>query len=368
MTLRHLLPITCAIATACPEGGSDDEAGDDTGGACETPSEVVVDDVPGIIALAVSGTRIAYVIRESLSVPTTLAVIELDGGSGSDLYTSALDEEIVSLAWAGADLVFLQTLPGATESAAMVIPGTGGTPMQLGTGTFQGAERIVGTDADAAYVLFNAAGGAAVDRVALSDGAVTRVGTISGSGTGIHPVLAGGDIFVQAGPAGGTDPGEVYRLGTGDTDAEAEVVGAIGGHEACGFPLGGLAATPTRLVCGFADVATFARADGAPEATIVEGGSTDPHIVVGSSGERVFMIQRSDGVVAAQIQAVDAGGGDIEVLACDARKVADLTLDGFFPNQAEYQFAVADGAVVWAQETFAEGETTATWSIRRAAF
>jgi hypothetical protein len=343
----------------CP--GSDGEPAEGEEPACELTSTVVVDAIAGsVTAMSVGSTEVVFVVRDDAFV-THIESVPLAGGDRTTLHTSAGGDVVVSVLVVGSDVLFLETPAGEQASALFSLPLGGGAPTAIGMSTWAGAERLVAADADSAYVVYLEPN-SVIDRVDRASGDSSRVGSADGTGTPSHPQLAGTDLFFVAGMAGETGPSTVYRLDATGNDAAAEAVGAIGADQECGFPLGGLTATASALVCGFSAVASYARADVTQRTTLVPGEPSKQRVVVGSSGETVYTIELSNGTTAVRMNKIASSGGDLTPVACDLHKVANQSVDASFPAQNAYQVGFSESDVVWVEQS----ADATSYSIRKA--
>ena len=343
-----------ALLAGCSGNVTDETDGQTTDtSVVECPdAESFVDPVDGIVtALDASGTRVAWVERTSPTTPTVLYAMNADGSGQREVHRSIEGREIVSMKIAGDNIVFLETLGVGQESALFldeVLPPPGVSATRVATRTWNNGEQLVGATAEDAYVIFNNSG-ATVDRIQLSDGFPTRVGQVAGTARPTHLVLDGEDIYFRAAPDAGGN-GRVYHLSTSDENATAEALGAIGASPECGFPAGGLVATPDALVCGLDTVASFPRATGNGSTTVVEATQGVRQIPVASDGDLVYFIDRGAAQTDVPISVVSEDGSGLTDLACDVREVQYRTYDGNVPDQSMFQVALTDDAVFWVQE------------------
>jgi hypothetical protein len=345
-------------------GGEPTSMGGGTGsGTCLEEAETLNPDLGAFGAgIAVSETSIAYVTRVDAGTATDLSVMAHDAGGDGVIYSSALGFAIGSITWSEDNVLFLEAPDGDSANALYTIPGAGGDPVQIGAATFESG-RLLGADADAAYVYEDGLTMSAILRVTLADGAVETVATVPPPGAILHPVFAGDEIFFL----GGDMASIVYRVATADTDGDATEVFAAADSPGCGFPLGGLVATPTKLVCGYQNVAAIAREDGTVDGVIVEGDLTKApaHVVVASSEESIYTIELNDGSFDATMRRVSSDGSDEVPLVCDVGRVATQLTDAFFPISNHYQIGVGGGRIVWVEERVSDDDVVTT-SIRSA--
>jgi hypothetical protein len=349
-----------------PGAGGGDSPGMGGGtSACAEEAETLKAELGAFGAgLTVSETSIAYVTRLDAGTPTDLSVMAHDGSGDGVIYSSAEGFAIGSVTWSGEDVLFLEAADGETANALYTVPGAGGEAVQVGTDTFEDA-RLLGADADSAYLYQDGLPMAVILRVTLADGTVETIAAVPAPGTIMHPVFAGDEIFFLGGSA---LESTVYRVATTDTGADPTEVFTSADNPGCGFPQGGLVATPTKLVCGYVDVAAVARDDGTSEGVIVEGDLVNGpgNIVVASSEESIYTIEFNDGKRDTTMRRVSSDGSNEVPLVCDVGRVATQLTDGFFPISNHYQIGVGGGRLVWVEERVSEDDVVSSTSIRSA--
>lgn len=237
----------------------------------------------------------------------------------------------------------------------------GGEAEQIGTSTFSNG-RVIGADASSAYLHDDATPGT-IERVDLTAGTSEVMGEVAGGGI-LQPSLSGDELFFVAGPQLQT----VWRLPTDATEADPEEVFVANPSGGCGFPLGGLVATPTKLICGYMNAFAYARADGAEEGQLVEGDRRQPaaHLPPASSGESVYFIGENDGQRDTALLRASSDGSDETAVICDMGDVADLLDDAVFPILNHPQIGVSGEHIYWIERRVDEETEMATYSLRRA--
>jgi hypothetical protein len=181
------------------------------------------------------------------------------------------------------------------------------------------------------------------------------------AGSILHTRLSQDDLFYGE----ATATFRVARTATGATPTR--LPDALGRSTPCAMPLAGLFPTPTRLVCGFNAVGSWAR-DGSDERVLVPSEPLGPgNVPVGTRGETVFLLEPSDGVAPRRLKQVSTAGGPVTTVACDVRAVASRAADrSGFPDASAYELAVGPADVVWIERR-GDSPTTLSYSLRRAA-
>jgi hypothetical protein len=335
-----------------------------TSGLCEPESEAetLVADIGAPTAwFAASDEGVAYSTRVNAAEPTDLMVLVAGASEPELVYTSPTRSAVESIAWSGTDLVFTEAVDGTIPARLFRVASTGGDAEQIGTDTFSSG-RLIGADESFAYLHDDGTPGTLV-RVDLAAGTSEVIGEVPGGGV-LQPSLSGSELFFVAGAGLQT----VWRLPTDATGAEAEEVFVANPSGGCGFPLGGLVATPTKLVCGYMNAFAYAREGGAPEEQILEGDPTKPatHLVAASSGELVYMVGQNDGTVDTALLRARSDGSDETAVICDMGKVADQLASASFPIFNQPQIGVSGDSIYWVEQRLDEETATLTHSLRRA--
>jgi hypothetical protein len=114
----------------------------------------------------------------------------------------------------------------------------------------------------------------------------------------------------------------------------------------CGFPLGGLIATDSKLACGFANVSVYGRDGASPEQILARTDTNLLAIPMATDGERIYMGGRSEGG-ATPLWRIDSDGSDLTAVACDSGEIGNQEEGNNFPIQYEYEMVVGDSDVFW---------------------
>lgn len=331
------------------------------------PSEVLAGPFTDVVThLVAQGDQVVWVQRRGAGHPTVMHAVFDDGSDPVQVRRSLDGHDIVSVAFAGDRLVFLETESTGGPSALYVTE-IGGTASRVAVRTWTGAERLVGATATHAFVLYEGNDEVVVDRIELATGTPNRVGVVAGMSDAHHLVLDGDDLYFRASAAGNTKEPQLFRLSTQAVNRNAQPVGTIGHDRGCGWPAGGLAVTPSALVCGLGPLYAYPRASGMGPVEIAAPDPASDHVIFGASGETVFTIGTSDSTVDVPVLAVDSDGSDPQALACDARKVLPQMIEAAYPDLSTPQAVVTDHAVVWLDESRGRLAGVETITLRRAA-
>lgn len=359
-----------ALVAGC--GGSDDNTGDtgdtDVAAPCPSATAIVTGMTGEVIDVDVGTLGVVWLQRQNVGQPTQVWVQNDNGNPAVMIHESRDARAVVSVAWAGERVAFLEA-GGPNEPSTLFLdePTNNFVAEQLGQREFDGLERIADANAEEVLVLF-AEGGVTLDRIATADGFPTRLGTVANGISPSHFARSGDEFYFRAGIDG---PGNtaIYNLSGSDMLATPRTVGTIGSDAGCGFPVGGLVATPSSLICGLTSVTAFDRASGGNARVILEELSAgEEQVVFGASGETVFVADLSDSVELVALRAVASDGSSESDLVCDMREVLNRRRDVESPDVSDFQFAVGDGRVVWTQERRGTVAGAATLEIMTASF
>lgn len=368
-----------AALVACGDGGGSSEEGRDGGSGggsgngensggssdeCDAMGRDVTEPDKFVLSnLTIAGDRLVFLSADpGFAVAPTIESVKLDGSDRTVLHTSTGKRRVRSV-YALDDRVFFlednEDLVAKLELFQM--PLGGGDVARLGN-TESEDGYIFGVDDTHVHLVRNTIqpSGSVFERVAIEGGDLTVTATITGTGTPLHVTLAGDDAFFYAGiagSAGATTPGSVYGFASSGSNVTPTALWQSGPEDPCGFPLGGLVATPQKLGCGFAGVATYSREGEGPTELIPRASSMPLNIVVESDGENLYMIETSDGTSRnARMKRTPSGESDVSVVVCDLGMVSNQLVDGFFPIAPEYEVAVGATDVFWIEQN-REGST-----------
>ena len=346
--------------TSGGDGDAGDGDGDGDGDSCDIPPLEVTEAGERILSnLSVSGDKLVFVSGDPMSLLSTIEVIGADGEGRQTLHTPEGQRRVRS-AMAHEDVVyFLEENEEIVSTYELFsIPIDGGAATRIGdSGVPSGY--IFGIDDTHVYAVHQAV----FERIAIDGGAATRIGSLDGAGTPSNVRLSGDDIFFSAGTNGGQMRG-VYQLDKTASDAQATQLWAIGDDDPCYIILGGLFATPTKLVCGYFSLATRGR-DGMDEAILFDGMVLDgPKIPFATDGEVFYYGGYQGGT--SPLSRMTSAGEDQEVIACDTGNISNKLIDASFAIANAYEVVVGDTEVYWI-ELSAPDETPPTYKIRRAA-
>jgi hypothetical protein len=362
-----------AADTEAGTGDGDDSSGGDAV-ACEAAvvREVVAPDVALLSALTIADDGLVVLVSDpTFAGPTAIDRVGFDGGGRTSLHTSTADRRVVSLFAFGDTAYFLERDDAAVIPVAELwrVPLAGGAAERVGDAAFEEAA-IVGVDAEGIFVRrgTNDPVGSVFERIDPTSGVVTTVGASVDTGTPLQPRVTADDLVFVAGGVGADAGGplRVFALpkrGEGGTPAVLWTVDVA--DDPCGFPLGGLYPTPTRLACGFSGVATRALDGTTPEVLIDPDPLQPLNVLVATDAEALYVIDTvpntsRDG----HMSRLTTDDPTPSAVACGLSKVAYRLVDGFFPNQTEWEVRVGPADVYWIEESF-DG-TTLRFAIRAA--
>ena len=367
--MRYLLGGSVCLATIACGGGDDTDVeafpGNDINvEVCEVPSTEIRALDSEMVDLVGAGDRILWVQRAGSASPTELWAMKTDGTEAVQLRTSPAGQNIVSIALAGNQAVFLEQDVGGGPSVLWISELAENAAERVAVRTWDEEERLVGATATEAFVAFGDGDDVTIDVVTLENGLPATVGSIADTDEITHAVLDGDDLYLRA--RSSTNPPELYTFSTDDQDAEPGIVGEIGGFTGCAFPAGGFAVLPETLACGFNSLYTFARDTGAGATELIQSGNRN-HLVLGAGGNNIYFADVSDSVEEVDLEVIQGNGQGRTLLACDMKKVANGFVDALVPQSSRYLFAVADDAVVWVDESRGTAQGNATFTLRAVA-
>lgn len=338
----------------------------DTGDVCSLQSDVLLGPLEhAVLNLIGQGEWVAWTDRAGPTQPTVLNAIRTDGAEQVVLHRSIEDRSVVSTAFAGDQLVFLETEYRDGPRALYVTDLDGATARRVAVRTWGAGARLVGADGVHAFVIHEDGDDVAIDRIEIQSGKPARVGQVRDVDAPTHLRLAEGSLWFRVGGNGGNEDPGLYRLSSMANGRDATRVGTIGSDAACQFPAGGLAVTPSALVCGRGPV--FAFDAGGTSGTEILHTAPGTHVVVGSDGESVFAVGLSDSTFDVRVSELSSDGTSTVDLACDARKIPNQHVDAAYPDSTELQAVVTDDAVVWIDTWRGRQAGQATITMRRAA-
>lgn len=331
--------------------------GDATAGGCAAAASrsLLADHPRGLTGLSVvdGGDLVAL----SVAVGTPTQVVRVDGqdGGATTLFESQGDRRIESLIAAGDTIYYLERDNADPLGAAelFTLPIAGGTPTRVGDVGFDVGRLFAVADG---YVYnwrdTDQPVAAVFERVDVAAAAIERIATTAdGTGTPFHVTLSGDTIFFMQGfaGAGASEPVHVYAMAKDADDVAPDDLFQAPTDDPCFGPLGGLFATPTKLACGYADVFVRDRDGGNPTA-LLESMSLDPGYLLGAAdGENLYVLQviAPGGAQDGRIVRIASSGGELVDIACDVGPIGNPLIDGFFPDQTEYEIAFGDTEMFW---------------------
>jgi hypothetical protein len=243
----------------------------------------------------------------------------------------------------------------------------GSKPRAPGAATFSGA-RFVGADDANLYLVWDTDQpvGAVFARVDETSGAKATAATLQNVSTPFYPQLSGDSIYFVDSTIGATIDTNTY----GFLKAGANVTPTLlwTGNlmtDACNLGIGGLTATPTKLVCGLFGVESHARTGGPGAVVVPEDLTVRANEVVASDAENIYVnTPPTSATAVGSLQRVASSGGAITPIACDVRNLENHMADGTFPIQNEYEVIVGGNQLYWIEKNLATSDTT--WTIRHA--
>lgn len=384
-----------ATLVACGDGGGGSGAGDadggattgggggggasagsgDTGGmngACDRMGRDVTEQGSKILSnLTVSGDTLVYLAGDpTLLMAPTVESVKTDGTSPAVLYTSTGRRRVHSVFAYGDSVFFYEDNEDVVPKHELFrIPLTGGEATRVGAVANEDGY-IFGVDESHVYLVRNTDQpvGSVFERVEIATGTLSVIGTITETGTPGHVMLSGNDVFFHAGFAGSraSEPSNVYGFAKDADNATPSILWETGPQDPCGFPLGGLVATPTKLGCGFSAVASHNR-DGSEPLVLIERDAVGPlNIVVASDAENLYLIETSSGEARdARMKRTKSTAGEVTNVVCDLGTVANQLVDGSFPIGYEWEVVVGESEVYWVER--ASGEEGQLYQLRAAA-
>lgn len=354
-----------SAATDDPATGdpSADESADESGGeyTCDaSPRDVIAPGVEVLSGMTLAGSTLVVLVTDpGLAAPPRIDAIGVDGSGRTTLATGTDAIRFTSVFAYGDTAYFLQrdyADPVPTD-ALYSVPITGGTPAPVGDVALEDAA-IFDADATGVYIVRNTLTpiGNSFERVDAATGALTNVGAIVDKGTPVQLHASTDRIVFHTGGIGADagGPREVVALAKDATGATPTLLWMTDpGTDECGLPLGGLFPTPTKIACGFSDVAVR-NADGSAPQVLLERAITEPlNVLVATDVENLYLIDT--------VAPTDRTGTMLRIatddptivpIACDIGKVAYALVDGSFPNQTEYEVVVGATDVFWIEEFF----------------
>jgi len=336
--------------------GSDAGSGSEPGSAaCSVrardlgaPSSVAISD------LTVTATQLVYLV--SRPIPTIDALV-LASGEQSTLFTSRGRRKVRSVYARGGDVFFLEDNEDVVPAKELFrLPAAGGTPERVGTHAFPDGD-IFAVDDGYVFVWRNTDQpvGSVFERVDIATGALDVMARIEGTGTPSHVTLSGDQVFFTAGAAGSATARSVYAFSSSAAAATPSVLWEVGPTDVCGFPQGGLAATPTKLVCGFGGVGVRERDGSAPQTIVAPNPDQGLNKLVAVDGENAYLIGiAGPGVHDARMKRVASTGGAVSAVVCDLGAVATRLEGGFFPIAAEHEVVVGEEDVFWVEQAVSD--------------
>jgi hypothetical protein len=339
-------------------GGGGDGDGDGDAPCGIAPRSVTEPEDRTFSNLSVAGDTLVFLAADPATSSATIEAVGTNGEGRQTLHTPTSGHRFRSVLAHDDTVYFLQENDEIVSTHELfTLPLTGGTPAALGPGVPDG--HIFGIDDTHLFTVRDAI----FERIALTDGSVERVGSMPTAGTPLHVQLSGDHIFFDAGMAGTSNPHLVYRLDKTATDAAPEVLWDTSeGSDPCYILLGNLLATPTKLVCGYFDLATRNR-DGTNQEILFDGSVlTGTKVPMAVDGETVYV--GSVGEAPRRLTRMTSAGEDEEVIVCDTGSVGNKRLDGYFPIINVYEFVVGATELFWVETDTDSAE--ALNSIRRA--
>lgn len=380
-----------ATLVACGDGGGGSGAGDADGGAtsgdgasagsgdtggtngsCDRMGRDVTEQGGKILSnLTIAGDTLVYLAGDpKLLMAPTVESVKVDGTSPAVLYTSTGRRRVRSVFAYGDSVFFYEDNEDVVAKHELFrLPLAGGEATRVGDVANEGGY-IFGVDESHVYLVRNTAQpvGSVFERVEIATGALSVIGTITGTGTPGHVMLSGNDVFFHAGFAGpgASQPSNVYGFAKDADNATPSILWEAGPQDPCGFPLGGLVATPTKLGCGYGAVASHNR-DGSEPLVLIERDALAPlNIVVASDAENLYLIETSSGQARdARMKRTKSTVGEVTNVVCDLGTVANQLVDGAFPIAYEWEVVVGEREVYWIER--ASGEDGELYQLRAGA-
>jgi hypothetical protein len=342
------------------DGDGGDGDGDGDGESCTIPPREVTEATEQTLSnLSVSGDKLAFISSEPATLFGTIEVIGIDGEGQETLHSPEGQRRVRSVMAHGDTVYFLEKNEEIVSRFELFsVPLAGGTAERIGDGGIE-TGAIFGIDDSHVFTVRDHI----IERFAIDGGALERVGSLAGASLS-NLRLSGDDIFFAAGTERGAMHG-VYRLDKAGTDAEPEKLWDIPQQDdPCYIILGGLFATPTKLVCGYFSLAARDR-DGTMEDILFDGDVlTGLRIPFAVDGEDVYYGGYQE--VRSPLSRMTSAGEDVEVLACDTGRIAHKLLDAFFPMANTFEVVVGDSDVFWIEQDPGDDEAPPTHKIRAA--
>jgi hypothetical protein len=356
-------------------GGAGGGGGSSGSGACTVSgADILTNDAHQLSGLSFGGDRLAFLSSDlDLSVAPTIDTVLTDGTGRTTIHTPTGQRRVSGLLTRGANVYFLEMNedPAVPMLELFSVPVVGSSATRLGTATFSGA-RFVGADDVNLYLVWTVDQpvGAVFGRVSETSGAEDTAATLTGVATPFYPQLSGDSIFFVTSSTGATITTSTYGFPKNGANVTPTMLWTADvASDTCRLAIGGLTATPTKLVCGLFGVESHARTGG-PAAVVVPKDLTQrANEVVASDGENVYLMTapQMNGVssVVGSLQRVASSGAAITPIACDVHTIENHMADGTFPIQNEYEVVVGGDQLYWIEKNQATSGTR--WAIRHAA-
>ena len=286
-------------------------------------------------------------------------------GTGRQTIHMSTGERRVHSIWANGDDVFFleENEDAAPVSEVFKVPFEGGVPTRLGAATFSEA-RIFGVDRGSVFISAQGENfSRRYVRVDVMTGEVQVAASTTEGSTPLHVQLAGDEVYFEQGV---DDVASLFQFARDGLDATPTQVGAPGVDPACFLPVGAITLTPTKLLCGYSEVAAFDR-DGTHGQVILQRDElVRRYLPVATFGEDVIVLRPGDGRDRpGQLSRLSTAGVTPLTLARDLGITAHRFTDDFFPNTSEWPVVVLRTAVYFVEVTPWGTDGAETYHVRR---
>ncbi|HEX4341015.1 MAG TPA: hypothetical protein VH062_34135 [Polyangiaceae bacterium] len=360
-------------STGTLDGGSpsSDSGTPDGGGSCSVSgTDLTTDATHQLSGLSFGGDRLAFLSSDlTLTDAPTIDTVHTNGTGRTTIYTPTGERRVNALITHGTTVYFLELNDDPSPMQELFsLPVAGGTATRLGAATFNAA-RFVGADDTSLYLVWDTDQpvGAVFARIVETTGAKATAATLENVATPFYPQLSGDSIYFVDSTIGDPITTNTYGFPKAGADVTPTLLWTSNDTtDTCYLGIGGLTATPTKLVCGLFGVESHARTGGTGAVVVPKDLTMRANEVVASDAENVYLnTPPMDSTSVGTLQRVASTGGAITPIACDVRELENHMADGVFPIQNEFEVIVGGDQLYWIEKNVSTADTT--WTIRSAA-